>query len=416
MFFVDYLDNNLSRGDLLEFMAFLAENPDLEEELNLVKNINLEPEKITFNAKDSLKKNSTDIITKEKFNELCVGKIEHTLTKEEISILDTQIKLYPELEKELKLFELTLIKPDLSIEFSAKDSLKHIEISTTELCIGHIENELSVVQKKEFNTLLNHSDDFKKEFELFNKTILKPDTSIVFPNKSSLKHKTLTPAKVLFTRIIPAAAAIALLVIIAFNSGFFGKQNQTGKMFANSNKQNHIIVPKKQITPIENSSENNFAITTNKQKQIKNNIYINHTPDTFNNIAQNKAIINPDTSSKEQNIIQQNKIINSSINPIANNTVKTNENLNKTMEAVFANSKYEHFRDMIDNVPYASITARNSGLASIGVWDVVEAGSKGLEYITGTPVKVENTTDKKNHTKRFSFNIGKIGFSRTVHK
>lgn len=416
LYFVDYLDNNLSRGDLLEFMAFLAENPDLEEELNLVKNINLEPENISFNAKESLKKTNNIDITKERFEELCIGKIENTLTNEELLLLETQIKLHPELEKELKLFELTLVKPDLSVEFYSKDSLKHIEISTNDLFIGHIENELNEVQEKEFNILLKQSNEFKKEFELFNQTILKPDYSIVFPNKSSLKHRTLTPTKILFTRVIPAVAAVALLLIIAFNSGFFGKQNQTGKMFANSHKQNQLIHPKKQINSIENSSDNNFVATTNKQIQIKNNFQIHQTPDTFNNIAQNKAIVNPDTSSNKQNIIEQNNIINTNINLTASNAEKTNVNLDKTMEAVFANSKYEHFRDMIDNVPYASITAKNSGLASIGVWDVVEAGSKGLEYLTGKPVSVENKTDKKNHTKHFSFNIGKIGFSRTVHK
>ena len=35
LFFVDYLDNKLSDSNILELMAFLAQNPDLEEELNL---------------------------------------------------------------------------------------------------------------------------------------------------------------------------------------------------------------------------------------------------------------------------------------------------------------------------------------------------------------------------------------------
>ncbi len=418
LYFVDYLDNNLSRGDLLEFMAFLAENPDLEEELNLVKEIKLEPETISFNSKNNLKKTINEVeITKEKFDELCIGKIENNLNKDEIIILKNQFKLHPELEKEFKLFELTILKPDLTIEFSAKDSLKQIEITTeqiNQLCINIIENKLSSTEVKQFNKLQNNTK-FKKEFELFNQTILKPDTSIVFPHKSSLKRKTLTTSKIVFTRIIPAVAAVALLVLIAFNSGLLGKQTHTGKMFANSNKPNQITIPQKQKIIIDNSTNKNFAITNKKQIKTNNTLKAIQYIDTLNSIAHNNQLIAPDTSHKKQNVIEKSNLINVTNNYTASNNNPSKEDLNKPMEAVFASSKYSHFRDMIESVPYASITAKNSGIASIGVWDVVEAGSKGLEYITGTPISVENKTDKKNHTKHFSFNIGKLGFSRTTH-
>ncbi len=420
LYFVDYLDNNLSRGDLLEFMAFLAENPDLEEELNLVKEIKLEPDTISFNAKSELKKTTKEIkITKEKFEELCIGKIENVLNNEEIILLETQIKLNPELEKEFKLFELTILKSDLSILYSEKESLKHLELTTeqiNQLCINKIENRLSIVEEKQFNKLQNQSQEFKKEYELFNLTILKANTSIVFPNNSSLKRRTITPAKTLFTRIIPAAAAVALIVMIAFNSGFFGKQTHTGKMFANSHKPNNLTLPKKQEIIIDNSNNKHFAITNKKQIKTNNTIKAIQYQDTLTSIAQNNPIVIPDTTQNKQNAIEKTNLINATKNYTASNNNPSKEDLNKPMEAVFANSKYSHFRDMIESVPYASITAKNSGLASIGVWEVVEAGSKGLEYLTGTPVSVENKTDKKNHTKHFSFNIGKIGFSRTTHK
>jgi hypothetical protein len=419
LYFVDYLDNNLSRGDMLEFMAFLAENPDLEEELNLVKEIKLEPETISYSAKNSLKKINEEVkITKEQFEELCIGNIENTLSKEEIILFETQIKLHPELEKEFKLFELSILKPNLTIEFSAKDSLKHLELTNEQinhLCINKIENNLSVVEEQQFNKLHVNSAEFKKEFELFNKTILISDTSIVFPNKSSLKRRTLTNTRIIFTRIVPAAAAVALLVMIAFNSGFLGKQTHSGKMFTNSQKPNNLILPKKQEIIIENSTNKNFAIINKKQIKTNNTIQTIQSPDTTNSIAQNNPIVITDTTQSKQNVIEKSNLNNTTNNYTASNN-PSKEDLNKPMEAVFANSKYSHFRDMIDNVPYASITSKNSGLASIGVWDVVEAGSKGLEYITGTPVSVENKTDKKNHTKHFSFNIGRIGFSRTVHK
>lgn len=417
LYFVDYLDNNLSRGDLIEFMAFLAQNPDLEEELNLVKDIKLEPETILFKAKNSLiKKNEEIEISKEKFEELCIGKIENTLNKEEEIQLDTHIKLHPELEKELKLFKLTILKPDLSIKFANKESIKRIELTTekvNQLCIDHIENNLSVSEEKQFNTLLNQNQELKREFELFNLTVLKPDTSIVFLNKSSLKRRFVYPFNKSFLKISSIAVAAVIFVLIITQIVDFSNNNDK-KNYANLKqiKKNFKI---KNIVPINNETENKlFALTKqNKKNNLikKKNVFVNK--DTTS------AIANVNKPNILDSIAVKNNIINLPQEKINNDVAIINENkhnkyLDTTLNAVFENSKYSHFRDMINNVPYESITASSNG--NFAMWDIIKAGTNGINYITGSQISVDNKTDEKKRVKRFSLKIGKIGFSRITHK
>ena len=429
LYFVAYLDNNLSRGDMLELMAFLAQNPDLEEELNLVKDIKLEPETICFDAKNSLKKKNEEIeISKEKFDELCIGKIENTLNKQEKILLEKHIKLNPELEKEFKLFELTILQPDLSVEFTSKESLKRIELTTeqaNQLCIGYIENNLNEAEEKQFNSLLNQSREFKKEYELYNLTVLKPDNSIIFANKKALKRSVLSPyIKGVFKISSVAAAAMILMLIILQIYNNNNKSNNT-KIYANSKyikKTNTIKNNKSDSYQIEKNKINNTFIASSKVIN-KNNITNNNNKfknnDTIIKIANNNDIIKPDSSIINNNL--NNIAIEPENNSLTNNKfdserIKINKYLDTTLNAVFENSKYSHFRDMTNNVPYNSITASNSLFSNIGVWDVIKASTNGINYITGSQIEIENNTDKKKHLKHFSLKIGKIAFARTVHK
>jgi len=409
---------------MLELMAFLVQNPDLEEELNLVKDIKLEPETICFDAKNSLKKKNEEIeITKEKFDELCIGKIENTLNKEEKILLERYIKLNPELEKEFKLFELTILQPDLSVEFTSKESLKRIELTTeqaNQLCIGYIENNLNEAEEKQFNSLLNQSREFKKEYELYNLTVLKPDNSIIFANKKALKRSVLSPyIKGVYKISSVAAAAMILMLIILQIYNNNNKSNNT-KIYANSKyikktntiKNNQIEKNKINNTFIASSKVIKKNILTNNNNKFKNN-------DTIIKIANNNDIIKPDSFIINNNL--NNIAIEPANNSLTNNEsdsyrIKTNKYLDTTLNAVFENSKYSHFRDMTNNVPYNSITASNSLFSNIGVWDVIKAGTNGINYITGSKIEVENNADKKKKLKHFSLKIGKIAFARTVHK
>ena len=418
LFFIDYLDGKLSHSDELELMAFLAVNPDLEEELNLVKGIKIEPEEITYFDKKNLKKDDLYEIPSERFDELCIGKIEGTLSQEEELFLAQYLELNPEKVKELQLFEMTILKADTSVQFENKDFLKRIEISAekfNELCIAQIENEISKEEEKILSTYVSQNPSFKREQELFAQTILEPDLSIEFPDKHSLKRKVIGFSYRKFVaRSLSAAAAIALL-FIAYN--FFSNTDKHGnspKMFATSIRPDKNIEVNNQVQE-ENYTNNNVA--ENQNNNIVNHIFAqnqNLVKDTASSLA-NKNVEKQDSTTKRIEILNQ--IENSNEKYLAvNQTQETNSTIDKSYDAIFAESKYAHFRDMTENVPFDQIQASNTGINNLNVWNMVEEGSKGISAITGADIDFKKKTNKNQKSEKYSFHIGRFGFSRTVHK
>ncbi len=349
LYFIDYIDNKLSSSDMLELMAFLTENPNLENELNLAKEIKLKPELITFNKKNSLKKKYNNI-NREVFYELCIKKIENNITTNEEKVLNEQLNLHPELQKELNLFKLTLLKPDNTIVFSNKSALK------------------------------------RRTINLFNKTIF---------------------------RISSVAVAAAILLLI-FNQIFNFSINENKKNYANSK---HIVKTNNLNNNfINNIKPNNKLFAVKKHNKIQNKLNINNkllSKDTISNIAfvNNIKIIDSNITIIE-NIKLPQENSNKNIATFNNNTY--NKSLDTTLNAIFKNSKYSHFSDMINNVPYELITASSN--ENFAMWDIIKASTNGINYITGSQIEVDNKIDEKKHVKRFSLRIGKIGFSRITHK
>ncbi|MFH2140944.1 MAG: hypothetical protein ABIJ97_00875 [Bacteroidota bacterium] len=131
IFFIDYLDNNLDQASVSELMNFLLQNPDLEAELYEMKNSNLSliNENYSFSDKNLLKKNAGDLlISNENFNDLCIAKLENELNDTDYNLFSKYLTLNPDKFKQYKLFELTKLMPDLSIEFENKNSLKRYSI------------------------------------------------------------------------------------------------------------------------------------------------------------------------------------------------------------------------------------------------------------------------------------------------
>jgi hypothetical protein len=72
-YFLDYLDGNLDPELVPEFIAFLAQNPGLADELyetESCENISFKPETLIFEGKDRLKKNivGSDISSSDDFD------------------------------------------------------------------------------------------------------------------------------------------------------------------------------------------------------------------------------------------------------------------------------------------------------------------------------------------------------------
>lgn len=121
---MDYLDGKLGAAEVRELMGFLEQNPEVKVAMENLDQVILEKEEtISAFDKSSLKKPLFSE-TKHNHNALLVGAVENTLSRQQEEKLKHAMAAYPELINELLLFEKTRIKPDLSIVYPNKKKLK----------------------------------------------------------------------------------------------------------------------------------------------------------------------------------------------------------------------------------------------------------------------------------------------------
>jgi len=123
LFFIDYVDGNLSAEAIAELILFLELNPDLKEDFELLKQspqlTAAQETKYSSSKKNNLKK---IIYTSDEQNYALVAELENNLTTQDASILKS---IPPKtLTSERKLYGLTRATPDLSIVFEKKSILK----------------------------------------------------------------------------------------------------------------------------------------------------------------------------------------------------------------------------------------------------------------------------------------------------
>lgn len=125
LFFVDYLEGNLSLADETMLLAFLEENPFINEEFKVFLNSKLEPQSFEFNNKENLKKPafSKNDITNE-FDYLCIASIENDITSNEQINLNSLVESVNENRNTLSFFLRTKLNPNTEIVYAHKSNLK----------------------------------------------------------------------------------------------------------------------------------------------------------------------------------------------------------------------------------------------------------------------------------------------------
>lgn len=125
IFFIDYLDGNLSPSQEKQLWSFLKENPDLKDELENFEPVEISSEKQPFPEKQQLKKTVLlDESNRSNFDELCIRYIEGDLSLKEKDALNEYMDNNSEKYRDFKIFKQTKIKADPSILFLDKEKLK----------------------------------------------------------------------------------------------------------------------------------------------------------------------------------------------------------------------------------------------------------------------------------------------------
>ncbi len=118
---LNYLENNLSKSDTLEFEQQILLNSDLKRLLDQYKKTILKPTRtITFGNKAQLIKNEDDFILNNKF----IAYFEKQLSLNEKVNFEKELLANPELQKELNLIFKTKLEVDKTLVYPNKAELK----------------------------------------------------------------------------------------------------------------------------------------------------------------------------------------------------------------------------------------------------------------------------------------------------
>jgi hypothetical protein len=124
-FFLLYVDGELSAGERKSVEDFVVLNPDLEEELSMLKQSLLKPDhSVVMENKSVLFRNeSSPLITLENYETFFLLYVDEELSTEERRVVETFASKHPSLQDELQLLMQTRLQTDENILFPDKNIL-----------------------------------------------------------------------------------------------------------------------------------------------------------------------------------------------------------------------------------------------------------------------------------------------------
>lgn len=178
------------------------------------------------------------------------GNLDELLVNDFIEFLQQN----PNLKDELSLLETVSVAPE-NISFDKKEILYKEKLDAEKefykAAIANLEGDISTSGKMEFEKyVLNHPEK-KRDIELFGKTKLQVDETIVFNNKKKLYHYSLTRNILLWT------GRVAAILVIAF------------AFFTLIDKTEDKIIPDNTIVKFEDKKEKKTTTPVLKQKPVE---------------------------------------------------------------------------------------------------------------------------------------------------
>ena len=124
-FFLLYVDGELSVSERKAVEDFVVQNPDLEEELSMLKQSLLKPDhSVMMENKSMLLRNeSSPLITLENYETFFLLYVDEELNTEERRVVETFAGKHPSLQDELQLLMQTRLQADENISFPDKNIL-----------------------------------------------------------------------------------------------------------------------------------------------------------------------------------------------------------------------------------------------------------------------------------------------------
>jgi len=359
LYFMDYLDGNLSDRDIQMLEDFLLINPDLRTELEGTEKISLSPDNIVFDQKEFLK------------------------------------------------------KPDLSLPVN--------ENNFEDFCIALSEGDLDENQSLALDKYTSEHQDAEKQLILFTRLHLSPDENIIFPGKQNLKKTIIfIPREILYPVLSVAAAIAFMLVIYIKNDGGYNNLQQiAGDLPTTSinkpaidekvvNEEKPVI--KEKIPVIQQAS----VISLNSPKEKK------QAPVVKEREIQKKDIDNRDKDNaptQRLNPSFQIKLPSLADNQVLVPSIErgkvTYTQINESAKPEEFLSLSEYARKQLSEKVLGNNDPENTKITG---WQIADAGLSGINKITGGDMKLEKKTSLDGNLTAYSFNSKLLSFSRTTSK
>lgn len=207
-FFLDYHEGNLTPQQVADLLLFVEQHSELKREFENFENVMLE-DYSDYSFENKEGLKKNLIIDNNNREEYFIRSVEGALNKAEENLLTDFIKQHPQFSTELDLFKKTKLQADTSVVFENKEQLKDIAVTADYLLIASVEGLLS---NQEISMLHHQADvdaEMKNNLSLYKQTKLVADNNIVFENKEELKRKERKIIPIYY--YVAAAAAILLL-------------------------------------------------------------------------------------------------------------------------------------------------------------------------------------------------------------
>lgn len=322
---------------------------------------------------------------------------EGTLSEEMQMELELFLMQHPELDIDLNDLSLITITDELPV-FNEKEKLKKTvtDIVSTDQLINYVEGNLTDSEKEAIDAIAKANQDVKKELTLYLSTVLTPDNSIVFPNKSSLKQQT----KVIAFNVnwsVKTFSAVASVVLVLTLYFLWPSEQHYGTDMVKL--AHHKVSPSLKSTSLQNTDV--VMLANNTETTIQTSVYRKE-----NKIKENKPTENLVGVNSNTNTANEKTNVEDYANANLTNTLST------TVAVVNSNTTSAVSKTLVNVITEADdeLVADNAPKKKKGIWALAEKTLKNLNAAGVKSVDGEETQDT-----RYALTLGPVNITHKSH-
>jgi len=358
------------------------------------------------------------IITRNNYEEFFLDYIEGEISAQDKVALESFLVQNPDLKAELE--EMMNLDFNFAHDTIPEDTSKlkgiPFEANFDDFCIAQLEGDLDSYENRAFDEFIQSNPDKAKELELYQKTKLEADKSVLFKDKKSLKRRN---KGIIIRQFVYTTLATAASIAILFSVWTSELENNPTDLKYQQVSQN---------TSMQIATPDSVKTLIPKEISRVKSVEKNNNPEKKNKPTKPKAKVK----------IQNKRIIKIDILPVRAD-VSTPKSIDKIeVKQLLAENKIVPVRSV--DLPESKVEVikkttsseiQNSGLATLGLsWRASKGDNKVKEKSTllkiasygvnqigklaGKKINLEKKYDPKTDKTRVAFNTLGIGFSTPV--